>query len=291
MSAKEFASHKSGYTWGLKHRLLPRKPIRRVATGVGANEMPKRKRHAIAIATTPPANKKTKAAIFSAEVSAAFRTYLGRWGDGTKLNGGFTGKHTPDEHLVRKLRHAVENPGQAERSVDAIYEVICAYSVARNFKLGMGGFRRYELLPPVLQFLHGRWLSVREELATLPAERCIAEVDALADELHVRIGSRNLCAASKLWVLLGMATPIYDSVARGQLFKSTAAMAYGEYHTEWTAHFAPVRRSYEVAADAHDCPTSVLVGREWFLMRAFDQFLLDQADAKKMKRAAKTEVK
>ena len=80
-----------------------------------------------------------------------------------------------------------------------------------------------------------------------------------------------------------MATPIYDSVARGQLFKSTKPMTYAEYHQEWMQHYAAVRSSYEAAADAHGCPTATLVGREWFLMRAFDQFLLDQADTSKRK--------
>jgi hypothetical protein len=228
--------------------------------------------------------KKQKTRQVPEHVQTAFETYLGRWDDGMKLNGGFTGKHTPDKQLIIKLRHAVENP-KAKRSVDEMYEVICAYSVARNFKCGPKGVHRHKRLPSLLSFLHGRWLAVRDELATLPAERCIDCVDALADQIlaHPDIKSRNLCAASKLWVLLGMATPIYDSVARGQLFKSDAEMAYGEYHTKWMEHFAPMSGAYEAAADAHNCPPSALVGREWFLMRAFDQYLLDQADAQKRK--------
>ena len=238
------------------------------------SRMPKRLAAAVADATTPPATKKTKSP--PSVISAAFEKYLGRWEDGTKDGGGFTGKHTPDNRLLLQLRRAVEDP-QAKRSIDALYEVICAYSVARTMKLGKDGVRRDKMLPPVLRFLQRRWLAVRGELATLLAERCIAEVDRLADALKVHVGSRNLCAASKLWVLLGMATPIYDTVARGQLFKSIAAMEYPEYHTRWHEHFEPKRRSYEAAADAHDCPASALVTREWFLMRAFDQFLLQQA--------------
>ena len=73
-------------------------------------------------------------------------------------------------------------------------------------------------------------------------------------------------------------------MARSQLFKSAAPMAYAEYHRHWQAQLEPKRRGYEAAADACGCPTSALVTREWLLMRAFDQSLLDAADGAKMKK-------
>ena len=102
----------------------------------------------------------------------------------------------------------------------------------------------------------------------------------------------GLCAASKLWVILGLPTPICDSLAREQLqFNPTAKekKPYGRFHETWMAAFKPVRADFQAAADEHGLPSTTLVGypvgREWFLMRAFDQYLIDAAkDAARKKK-------
>ena len=110
----------------------------------------------------------------------------------------------------------------------------------------------------------------------------VPEVNGLADVIHLHFGSRALSAASKILVLLGAPLPIYDSIARGQLFGSDAALPYDTYYEGWCAAYSKVRAKY-VAAVAVSHPTTTqphgVVDQDWLAMRAFDQHLLDQADA------------
>ena len=129
------------------------------------------KRSASAEATTPrPSSRQRKVSLARSEKEAtvephpasaagATTTYLNRFSNGQKVNGGFTGKHTPDCILIQRLRCAVEQ-SQKDESLNILYEIICAYSVARNFKgLKKGG--DMSRLTPVLQHLHERWPNIK----------------------------------------------------------------------------------------------------------------------------------
>mmetsp|Transcript_91389 Transcript_91389/g.274462 ORF Transcript_91389/g.274462 Transcript_91389/m.274462 type:complete len:87 (+) Transcript_91389:2-262(+) len=59
---------------------------------------------------------------------------------------------------------------------------------------------------------------------------------------------------------------------------STAAMAYADYHQAWYQQFESERKRYEAAVAAR-APHEAGMDDEYFVLRAFDQHLLDAADA------------
>ena len=225
-----------------------------------------------------PTHKRCRTVAPTTAQKARVASYLLRMRDGDRST------HKPDVQLIPHFQQSLRKFDESLPldGCKTLYEVICAYGVARTFKGSTSD------VPAHLS----KWAVAMSRLQKSWPRMCgypsvdeiVREVEGLCDVFQESWGSRNLSAASKVWVCLGVPTPIYDTLARLALFGHMRPATYSEYCDAFFARYENERLAYEAAATEQSTEVERdQLGIPWIAMRSFDEALLREAEAMQKK--------